>query len=255
VTDPRRLVEERDIGATLLASAGSDAPDARTRHRVAAALGLAASIATLTSASSGAGSMGATGTNLGAGAAGGRAGAAAWLTLVGGGLVATALAGNLIVATMLGHTRHSAEAVSTMPAAATVQAREAEPEPAARSDSSSSAGTPPTPMQSEAIAHRGKGLHAGVDPSGESPLARELRSLDAARSALERLEIGEAFIALDRYDRTFPNGTLRTEASLLRVDALLARGDGAEARRLARDLLARDPSGPQARRLRTIVEN
>jgi hypothetical protein len=41
---------------------------------------------------------------------------------------------------------------------------------------------------------------------------------------------------------------------VLRTEALLARGDSAAARRLARDLLARDPSGPHAQRLRTIAE-
>jgi hypothetical protein len=88
----------------------------------------------------------------------------------------------------------------------------------------------------------------------ESPLARELRSLDDARSALGRGDASAALAELDRHDRAFPAGPLRTEARVLRAEALLARGDRAAARKIATELLARDPSGPQARRLRTIAE-
>jgi uncharacterized protein HemY len=42
---------------------------------------------------------------------------------------------------------------------------------------------------------------------------------------------------------------------VLRVEALLARGDRPAARTLAEALLARDPSGPHARRLRTLAES
>ena len=88
----------------------------------------------------------------------------------------------------------------------------------------------------------------------DSPLARELRSLDGARSSLGRGDAAGALAELDRHDRAFPAGSLRTEAKMLRVEALLARGDRASARRLATELLARDPSGPHARRLRTIAD-
>jgi hypothetical protein len=88
----------------------------------------------------------------------------------------------------------------------------------------------------------------------ESPLARELRLLDDARSALGRGDASGALAALDRHDRAFPAGALRTEANVMRAEALLARGDRAAARKLASDLLARDPSGPAAKRLRTIAD-
>ena len=66
--------------------------------------------------------------------------------------------------------------------------------------------------------------------------------------------VAYALLELDRHDRTFPNGPLRTEATVLRAEALLAHGETARAKRLAQDLLARDPNGPSARRLRTITE-
>lgn len=92
--------------------------------------------------------------------------------------------------------------------------------------------------------------------ASESPVARELRALDVAKAALERRDADGALRALEMYDRTFAaqgGGMLRTEANVLRVEALLVRGDTAEARRLASELLARDPGGPHARRLRTIA--
>ena len=89
---------------------------------------------------------------------------------------------------------------------------------------------------------------------GESVLARELRSLDDARSALSRGDAAAALSALDRHDRAFPAGALREEADVLRVDALVAHGDRAAARRLAEDILRRDPAGPHTRRLQTIAD-
>jgi TolA-binding protein len=90
-------------------------------------------------------------------------------------------------------------------------------------------------------------------PSTESPLARELESLDRARSALNRGDAAGALADIDRYERAFPRGSLRNEAQVLRAEALLAKGDRAGARALAKQLLTRDPSGPHAKRLRTIA--
>jgi hypothetical protein len=91
-------------------------------------------------------------------------------------------------------------------------------------------------------------------PSSETPLARELRALDSARSALARGDAAGALAELDRHDRAFPTGPLRTEAAVLRAEALVAHGETARAKRIAQDLLARDPNGPFARRLKTIAD-
>lgn len=86
-----------------------------------------------------------------------------------------------------------------------------------------------------------------------SPLAREVRAIDLARSALVAGQPRAALMALDQHDRDFPNGPMRTEADVLRVDALEASGDHAAAKRLASQLLARDPSGAHARHLRSVA--
>src|SRR5262249_22708968 len=84
-------------------------------------------------------------------------------------------------------------------------------------------------------------------------LERELESLDRARAALRRGAATEALAGLDRHEHTFPHGSLGVEARVLRAEALLASGDQAAARALARELLSRDPSGPHAKRLRSIA--
>jgi hypothetical protein len=47
---------------------------------------------------------------------------------------------------------------------------------------------------------------------------------------------------------------LRAESAMVRIEALLVRGDEAGAKARANDLLAKDPNGPHAKRLRTILD-
>jgi hypothetical protein len=254
VTDPKRLIDENNLGATLLASARSDAPWRSARDRTAAALGLAASTAAVTSASATAGATGVDGAvRVGADVAGKSTSTATWIKIVGGVLVVGALAGGAYVATGGSSAKHSA-ATSVPAPPTTVRAQETESVATSGLPADAIARRLPAP-QSGAEQYRSKAHHASPDPAAESALARELRLLDAARSALDRHDVADALATLDRYERAFPSGTLRTEASMLRVEALLARGDGVEARKLARDLLAQDPLGPHARRLRTIADS
>lgn len=88
----------------------------------------------------------------------------------------------------------------------------------------------------------------------ESSLTRELGSLDGARALLGRGDATGALAALDRHDREFANGSMRAESAMLRVEALLAKGDEAGAKARAKDLLAKDANGPHAKRLRTILD-
>jgi hypothetical protein len=77
--------------------------------------------------------------------------------------------------------------------------------------------------------------------------------LGRATGALDRGDAAGALIALDDYDRAFPKGSMRNEAAVARAEALHAKGDKAAAQKLARELLARDPSQPHAKRLRSIA--
>jgi hypothetical protein len=249
VTDPKRLADEDDLGGTLLGSARTDRPRDAARDRTAAALGLAA-IVVIGSESRATGSTG--GTGMGPGATTKSVGASVWLKIIGGALVAVAIAGG-VFATAKGLRRGgqaSGSFVRSGPAAETqISARPPVPIEAPLATSTTNASS-----QGGSDWGRGKPSRTGVTTAGESPLARELRALDAVRSALDHTDVAEALRDLDQYDHAFPSGALRTEAGMLRIDALLARGDDGAARKLARDLLTRDPSGPHARRLRAIVE-
>ena len=59
---------------------------------------------------------------------------------------------------------------------------------------------------------------------------------------------------LDEYARTFPKGRLGTEATMLRIEARVGRGDRDGAARLGKALLARHPRGPYAKRVRSLID-
>lgn len=255
--DPERLSDGEDLGAALLASARADAPSRASRKRSAAALGVAVG-ATLTTGAAGAGASG-----LAGGGAASSMGLVKVVALAAVGLSATA---GLVVAA---RPTRSASPISTSVPAPNSSApflrdgAPSMPPPPASSDAPTLVvETPASSTIAPAIVPksiRPRPLPAVTDDapppaSSESAIVRELRSLDVAKAALERRDPDGALRALESYDRTFAAGaTLQTEASVLRVEALLARGDTAEARRLATDMLARDPAGPHARRLRTIA--
>jgi hypothetical protein len=98
-------------------------------------------------------------------------------------------------------------------------------------------------------------LQASGDPleSSGAKLSPELVPLDLARRAIAAGEPRRALSILDDYDARFPGGVLRSEATMLRIELLLATGRRADAVRLAEGLLARDPNGPYAARIRSIV--
>ena len=89
----------------------------------------------------------------------------------------------------------------------------------------------------------------------EPKLDVEVRSLDAARSALTSNDARGALAALDDYDRRFSAPRLAPEAALLRVEALLAVGRRTEARQVGERWLSRDPSGAHADRLRALLDD
>ncbi len=70
----------------------------------------------------------------------------------------------------------------------------------------------------------------------ESDLSKESQLLRTAISRLERRDAAGALGDLDRHRAQFPDGALREEASVLRVNALLGVGRRAEALVLLEDL-------------------
>jgi len=117
----------------------------------------------------------------------------------------------------------------------------------------------PTPNSSRAGAPESAPLPksntaADATPVAQSALTREVRSLDVARAALQRGDPAGALAQLDRHDREFENGAMRTESAVLRVDALAARGDKQAAQTLAKQLLLAHPAGPHAKHLKRFAD-
>jgi hypothetical protein len=249
MSDPRRLLDEgaNDFEAKLLRAGRRDAPSHRNRRRVLVGLGLGSVLSASAAASAGGTKFLSTG-------------ALNALRWVGGGAVSALAVWTAVEvsaptpAKVNQPSSQSAGArqASTQPAAPSPSVSQpmAVPEdaptsvPAASTELSSSA-KPPSPM-------RGVGAVATQDRA-EGGLSAELAALDRARGALTSGDAGLTLRLLDDYGQRFPKRRLSTEAAVLRIEALSARGDQAGAARLGKEFLARQPNGPYARRVRSLI--
>lgn len=84
-------------------------------------------------------------------------------------------------------------------------------------------------------------------------LAAEMRLLDSARRVLASGDPRSALSTLAEYERAFPNGALRPEASVLEVRALLAAGDRAGAEALGQRVIERAPHSEHADAVRAAL--
>jgi hypothetical protein len=86
-----------------------------------------------------------------------------------------------------------------------------------------------------------------------SPLESEIAILDSAQRALAAGLPSVALQNLDTHHRLFPNPHLLPEATLVRIESLLALGRSVEARKLGEQLLAAQPTGALSRRVRSLL--
>ena len=91
-------------------------------------------------------------------------------------------------------------------------------------------------------------------PAIPRTLGAELARVDRARAALARGDASEALHELDGYERAFPARQLELEASMLRMEAYVQRGDLSRARDLAQRILTAPVSPLHARRAREVLE-
>jgi hypothetical protein len=91
------------------------------------------------------------------------------------------------------------------------------------------------------------------DDLADLNLSPELVPLDLARRAIADREQARALDILDDYDRRFPEGALRSEATMLRIEALVAAGRRPDAARLGAAVLASAPDSPYAARVRSLI--
>jgi hypothetical protein len=94
---------------------------------------------------------------------------------------------------------------------------------------------------------------AGV--ANDHSLGEETRSLDRAREALDTHRSAAALRLLDEHRHRFPQGRLRPEAMILRLDALVQAGRFQAADSLANQLLADKAYGPYVPRIQSLLRD
>ncbi|HVZ87908.1 MAG TPA: hypothetical protein VHG72_13120 [Polyangia bacterium] len=220
-----RVMGATDLEQRLLDGAARELPSVELTDRMKKALGISAAIGTAAVAArlaDAAATSAATAAPVAAGTS-----SAAW-TWLSAGVVALAMTGAAAVGVHWSSGRKPAEVIAA-PAPPIPVAPAPEAAPVAR------------PV---AHAHH----HAPV-AGAPSDLRAEIALVDAARNAVARATGVRALALLDRYEATYPSGTFRPEATVLRVEALSSLGRTAEARALARKFIAAHPDSPLTARV------
>lgn len=261
MTDTRKLLDDSpdELTRRLLRSALDDEPSSRAYSRTAVALGVSSLVPMATSSAAAAGSASATGTAatgaLGTGAklfglAGFKwfgLGALAGLIVAG---AASTVVGGKPAPTTVTVTPATTATIERDPTSALPQTPQALPASPPIATASSS-----TKKSSQREAAGSASTDSERGPSAKTPtIAREIAALDGARAALERNDPTAALAAVDSLEREGAVA-LGPEATVIRVQALLARGETAKATALARRFLAENPSTPHATRMREVIRN
>jgi hypothetical protein len=106
-----------------------------------------------------------------------------------------------------------------------------------------------------ALAPRATDTARKLVPAAPKPpptLAEEIAILDRARSALATKDGAQALALVDEYERKLGGTRMRAEAALLRIEALVERGERARAAELARRFVKDHAGSPLADRARVL---
>jgi len=234
MTELRRLLDESDSATekALLHAGRSYRSGRETRAKTLAALGIASSTAVMVTGSSAAASLPfkLTGTKL---------------------LLAVSAVGAASLAPVAYHSLHKTHAVA-------VTAHQPRSMPAQVHLGPPTVATPPVveaPASSVVVTvdqtARARPAARAAEPVS---LAQELAALDAARATMARGDSQGALLLLEGYAKTCPQGRLRLEAELLRIDALAKSGQLQVARRRAEAFLRHHPGSVLAARARSYTE-
>jgi len=143
---------------------------------------------------------------------------------------------------------------------------------AAESTLASSSSNSPVPVESAkppsvvraTLELAAKGSSLPLRPSPNAPtrvqganhslgILGQIELIDRARSAAASGDPSLVLGVVDEYDHRYPSGVLGQEATLLRIEALTARGDRPAASRLMRSFLARHPHSLLAPRVHALL--
>jgi len=248
MSDPRRLLDgdADEFESELLRSVEHDSMSPGSRRRILAALSVGGAIVT-TSAVAGSSALG--------GQIGFFEGVSAvalkWIGICSVvGLVPTGV--------WVAHS-HRALAPSNGPAPSSAVMGVGPPVAKATNDGSeakpSSAPARAAPVRAVAPRDPKATPRVGPSPASGSPasLGDEVAALQAARAALANQDSNGALGALDRYKARFPSGRLAPEAKVLRIEALVRRGDRSQASALANQFESSSPESPYAERIDSML--
>jgi TolA-binding protein len=221
MTDPQRLLDDgaSDFEARLLRAGRGDAPSPRGRRKILVGLGLGG-ILTTTAVTTGA-----------------NASIKGWLTAAGGGtLSALAIWTGVEVW----------DANETAPSTPAPQVAVNAPAPIR-----AQASPPPAPVAPPVVVAPERPTRPL--PAEAANLTEELSLLEDARRALSAKDYGLALKTLDAYSRRFPRRKMGSEATVLRIETLAAKGDEAAAGEIGRAFLRAQPRSPYAKRVRSLI--
>jgi len=113
--------------------------------------------------------------------------------------------------------------------------------------------TPPGALPPASRPQSARPVSVKAQLTARSSLAEQVQSLDRARVALGSADPGAALREIARYRQAWPDGVFLTEASVLEIEALAARGERSLAAARASAFVAAHPDSPQVGRLRALM--
>lgn len=235
MSDPTRLLEDGtdEFEASLLRAGRSDAMSSRSRRQILAGIGIGGLLTASTVAS------------------GVRAAGKGWFAKAGLG-AASALA--IWAGVRATHPDPSPDPASAPAAApAQVAAPRAAPVGPPAVEQLPEAELPPETAKTPASRTPARAAAAETRAEREASLTRELGAIEQARRAFLARDYSQSLRLLDDYARRFPKRQLASEATVLRIETLAARGDHDAAARVGRDFLQSHPNGPYAQRVRSVI--
>jgi hypothetical protein len=235
-----------DAELSVLRSAELDRPAADAVDRTLAGLGVGAGLVTVAALSKGA-------------TLGGLLRSSLWVKWLGVALLGGGIAGSVLVSQERAQNGAAPAVASANGARGFTRVEKRAPENAAPAGSSVALSAPEAPTVAVPAAVSGRAPVQNRNTAleqkpHEEALSAEIQAIDGARQRVRRGDWQGALAALDRYSQMVGRGgSLRAEATIVRIEALQASGDARGASALAERFLAKNRSSAYADYVRRIL--